>query len=94
MFAEEVQEQFPEYSEEQIIECCKKNFEYIGISMATGDLPVIRQKYFGTFIPYPNRVKGMLKKLKERYEKGNMGDEEYFEMRTNLENYLENVEQN
>lgn len=91
-FAESIADEYPNLTEEEIINICKSNWEYIGLSMASGELPVIRQKYFGTFIPYPARVRGMLKKLIKKHSQGKMEDNDFFEMRTNLENYLENVE--
>lgn len=87
-FFNKIKEQYPDKTLEEITDICKANWEYIAVSMASGELPIIRQKYFGTFLPYPNRVKGMIQKLIDKFNKGNMEEEKFLEIKNNLETYL------
>ena len=89
-FAEHIQQKYPDLNNQQIKEICTSELEHVKDKMSGGKLPVIRLKYFGTFLARPGRVRAIKDNLKIRFDKGNMNTEDYFEMRDNLENYAEN----
>lgn len=91
-FTDTIKKQYPDLSSKDINDIVKSQFESYAEHIGSGKLVVIRAKYFGTFIPYPNRVKGMLKLLTAKFKKNNMSEKKYLEMKNNLENYLNDKE--
>lgn len=87
-FTEVISNEYPDLTDKEINDIVRSQYEAYSEHIASGNLPVIRAKYFGTFIPYVNRVKGMQKKLIDRFNKGNIDEEKFNEMNNNLNTYL------
>lgn len=88
-FTEYIREEYPDLSDIAINDIVRSQFEAYAKHIGSGTLPVIRAKYFGTFIPYVNRVIGMQKVLKAKFDKGNLGEEKFNEINNNLQKYLD-----
>jgi hypothetical protein len=56
--------------------------------MESGDFPVIRLQFFGTFLVYPKRVKAILAKYVEDFQRAHIAPEIFFKRRKQLEKYL------
>lgn len=88
-FTEEIRDGYPDLTDKEINDIVRSQFESYSEHISSGNLPVIRAKYFGTFIPYVNRVKGMQKVLKKKFDKGNLSQEKFDEINNNLNIYLD-----
>ena len=84
-YYESVRHNYPDISFEEFKKICYAPFEFTRKQMENDRLPVIRLKYFGTFMVYPKRAKGLLKDLGKKKVK----DKEFFRIRDMLESFLE-----
>lgn len=91
-YYDKVKHLYPHVEFEEFKQCCKSPFEYTKEQMASGELPVVRLKYFGTFIVYPKRAEAFLRRLKERFKFRKVNKEYFFRMRDILENFLQRHE--
>ncbi len=91
-YYEEVSHKYPELSFEEFKEICKRPFEFTKEQMQSGELPVIRLKYFGTFLVYPKRASFLLKRIMERKRYNKIGIKEFNQKKEMLEKFLEQHE--
>lgn len=91
-YYEEVKHLYPHVTFEQFKEVCKGPFDYTKVQMASGELPVIRLKYLGTFLVYPKRAEALLRRLKERFRFHKIDKTYFFRMKEMLDNFLERNE--
>jgi hypothetical protein len=87
-YYDKVKHLYPHITFEQFKESCKGQFEYTAKQMASGELPVIRLKYFGTFLVYPKKAEASLRRINERFRFGKIDKNYYFRMREMLQNFL------
>lgn len=88
-YYETVQHKYPDISFEEFKKICYNPFNYVKQEMASGELPVIRLKYFGTFLVYPKRALSMLNNMKQRFKFGKIGKNEFFKKKEMIETFLE-----
>lgn len=87
-FYELNKDKYPHISLEQMKEVCSTQYLYVREQIKSGELPVIRLKYFGTFIVYQGRAEGMLRVLKEGFKRLLIEPKSYFYKKAMLEKYL------
>jgi hypothetical protein len=93
-YYETVQDQYPDIDFEEFKKICYNPFEYTKEEMAGSELPVIRLKYFGTFLVYPKRAEAMLNNLKERFRYNKVDKRVFFKQKEMIENFLANESKN
>lgn len=87
-FHKEVDEDFPGLTTQQIREIAYGPWKYLKAQMESGSLITVRFKYFGTFTVYEGRARGLLERLKKRFQEHGIEPDEYFRIKTMLEDYL------
>jgi len=90
-YYESIQEQYPGLTLQQCNEICSAPFIEVRKGIESGDLPTIRLKFFGTFIAYPKRVKGILKNLENLFKNHRVSPAVYFKKKEQLEKFLNKV---
>lgn len=78
---------------EQVKDCCMTPYVYARKEIESGRLPVIRLKYFGTFLVYPKRATTALAYAKTAFEELRLDAKRYFELKSMIEKFLDNEEQ-
>lgn len=92
-FYEENKEKYGHLTFQQVKECCVTPYLYTRKEIESGRLPVIRLKYFGTFLVYNKRAVKMLETLKVAFSELKIDAAKYFKNKAMLENFLDNEEQ-
>ena len=92
-FYDRNKDKYPDLSFEQMKECCTSQYVYAKKEIESGDLPVIRLKYFGTFMVYPKRADSILRRMNEQFKLLKINAKFYFEKKAMLEKFLNNEEQ-
>lgn len=69
-FVNTIKDKYPNLTNEQLVTICRAPFKTVANEMRSGNLFNIRIKYLGNFCIYPGRVKGLLAKTVQKYEKG------------------------
>lgn len=87
-YFELIREQYPGLSLQQCNEICSAPFIEVRKGIESGDLPTIRLKFFGTFIAYPKRVKGILKNYENLFKNYKITPSTYFKKKEQLEKFL------
>ena len=87
-YYEKVKDNYPSVSYEEFKKICYSPFEFVKQEISSGELPVIRLKYFGTFLVYPKRAEGLLKKLENMYQYNKISEEKYLKYKKMIINYL------
>jgi hypothetical protein len=90
-YFESIQEQYPGLTLQQCNEICSAPFVEVRKGIESGELPTIRLKFFGTFIAYPKRVKGILKNLENLFKNHRVSPGVYFKKKEQLERFLNKV---
>ena len=90
-YVESIQEQYPGLTLQQCNEICSAPFVEVRKGIESGELPTIRLKFFGTFIAYPKRVKGILKNLENLFKNHRVSPGIYFKKKEQLEKFLNKV---
>jgi hypothetical protein len=90
-YFESIQEQYPGLTLQQCNEICSAPFVEVRKGIESGELPTIRLKFFGTFIAYPKRVKGILKNLENLFKNHRVSPGIYFKKKEQLEKFLNKV---
>jgi hypothetical protein len=91
-YFESIREQYPNLTQHQCNEICSAPFIEVRKGIESGDLPTIRLKFFGTFIAYPKRVKGILKNLENLFKNHRVSPGVYFKKKEQLEKFLNKVD--
>jgi hypothetical protein len=73
---------------EQCNEICSAPFIEVRKGIESGEFPAIRLKFFGTFVAYPKRVKGILKQYENLFKNHKITPSFYFKKKEQLEKYL------
>ena len=92
-FYDRNKDKYPDLSFEQMKECCTSQYVYAKQAIESGELPVIRLKYFGTFIVYPKRAEGILNRMNEQFKSLKINAKLYFEKKAMIEKFLNNEKQ-
>ena len=92
-FYENNKEKYGHLTFAQVKECAYTPYLYARKEIESGRLPIIRLKYFGTFIVYPKRVIKLLEGAKKAFEELKLDAKKYFEVKAMSENFLKNEEQ-
>ena len=87
-YFESIQEQYPGLTLQKCDEICSASFIEVRKGIESGELPTIRLKFFGTFIAYPKRVKGILKNLENLFKNHKVSPSVYFKKKEQLEKFL------
>lgn len=85
-----IKDQYPHLTQQQIFDICRTPFKLIVKEMKSNTLRDIRIRYLGTFTVYQGRVRGILNKVKEQYEKGRVPAKTVDFYQTMLDNYITN----
>ena len=88
-YYEEVKHLYPHVTFDQFKEVCKAPFDYTKVQMASGELPVIRLKYLGTFLVYPKRAEAFLRRLTERFKYHKIDRTYFFKVKSMIDSFLE-----
>lgn len=88
-FHEEISEEFPDLTFQQLKEICHGPWEFLKREMGNKRLPEVRIKYFGVFRVNRGTAVQKLKSNKVRFEKGLMEEPRYNSLKEMLENFLE-----
>lgn len=83
-----IQKEYPDLSLEHCNEICSTPFLHTRKAIELGELPTIRLKFFGTFIAYPKRVKGILKQYEKMFKEHRITPQIYFKKKEQLEKFL------
>lgn len=92
-FYEKNKDKYPDLTFAQVKECAYMPYQYTREEITSGRLPVVRLKYLGTFLVYPKRAIKMLEGAKKAFEELKLEAKKYFEVKSMIENFLENEEQ-
>lgn len=87
-FYEKNKDNYPHISLEQMKECCSTQFLYVRKQIEGGELPVIRLKYFGTFVVFQKRAIHMKKVLEDGFKRLLIEPKYYFTKKEMLEKFL------
>ena len=93
-FFKEIKEEYPDLTYKECEEICSFPFKETRKHIESEELPVIRLKYFGTFVPYPKRVKGILKQYENLFKLKKIDQSKYFKKREMLTKHLKKHEEN
>ena len=91
-FYQEIKEDFPEVSFEQVKEICFGPWRFLKDEMESGNLSSVRLKYFGTFQVYPGRAKNMLYNLDKRFKANLIDEKQYLHYKEMIQDYLNKIE--
>lgn len=91
-YSNSIKEEYPELPFEVIRDICIGPWVYLKECMESGSLDNIRLKYFGVFYVCPARAKRLLEEAKERFSKQYITPKQYFKIKSNIEKYLKNLE--
>lgn len=91
-FYQEIEEDFPNVSFEQVKEICFGPWRFLKDEMESGNLASVRLKYFGTFQVYPGRAKNMLYNLDKRYNANLIDEKQYLHYKGMIQDYLNKIE--
>lgn len=85
-----VKDKHPGLTIAQCKEVVSTPFMMLKQGMESGELPTVRLKYLGTFVVFTRRVEGLLKSLTDRFKLHKIDKNEYFKIKTLLDNFLKN----
>lgn len=71
---------------------CKVPFVFFKKMMALPDLPIIKVKYFGTFLIWPGTAKTIIEAVTKKFQSGLIGEEEFINQTVNLKRHLDEYE--
>ena len=91
-YFESVKDKYPELSYENIRDIIIHPWNYIRDSMEDGMFHKIRIKYFGVLYVPPGRAKRLLEEAKYRFDKKYITPKQYFKIKSNIEKYLKDFE--
>ena len=81
-------EEYPDLTIEQVNEIVSAPFIQLKDGMKSGEFPVVRLQFFGTFLVYPKRIIALYNKLTAGFKKAEVLPEVYFKKRIYLEKYI------
>lgn len=87
-FYELNKDKYPHISQEQMKECCSTQFLFVRKQIESGELPVVRLKYFGTFIVFQKRAIYMSEVLEDAFKRLLIEPKSYFYKKAMLEKFL------
>ena len=87
-FYDSIKEEYPDLTLHKCNEIVSGPFIEVRKAIESGELPTIRLKYFGTFVAYPKRVKGILKQYENLFKEHKITPLNYFKKKEQLEKYL------
>lgn len=79
---------YPNMTFEEMRECTSTQWLYTRKNIESGELPVIRLQYFGTFLVFRRKAEDMLWKMKVRFEALRMDAKDYFAKKLMIDNFL------
>lgn len=71
---------------------CKVPFYYFKKAMALAELPIIHIKYFGKFLIFPSKAKGIIRAVTEMFQRQELTEEEFIKRTTNLQKHIDEYE--
>lgn len=92
-FYEEIEEDYPDITYEQLKEICFGSWRYVKKEMESGKLPTIRMKYFGVFRVHPSRAKYMLYCNEINLRRGHITEEQYKQYKNMIDEFLMRYEE-
>jgi len=82
-------EEYPDLTVKQVDEIVSASFIQLRDGMKSGDFPVVRLQFFGTFLVYPKKLVHLFSKLTEAFKKAEVLPEVYFKKKIQFEKYIE-----
>lgn len=71
---------------------CKVPFYYFKKAMALAELPIIHIKYFGKFLIFPSKAKGIIRAITEKFQREEITEEEFVRNTVNLKKHIDEYE--
>lgn len=87
-YFESIKEKYPDLTLEQVKEICPAPFEFLRKEIESGELPVIRLKYFGTFLVYEKRARSILERMKIQFQDLKLDAQVFFKKKEILDKFL------
>lgn len=87
-FYELNKDKYPDMTFEQMRDICYTQFAYVKQEMESGELNTIRLKYLGIFVVFEGTAKGMLRKMKVRFDDLSIDTKFYFTKKAMLDKFL------
>ena len=75
----------PDISKEEVEKICKSVFSFVKHKIDDEEYDTIRLKYFGVFLIYPGKIKGLIKDYHRKFLNKYIGKEKYRKIRIKLE---------
>lgn len=91
-FYEENKHKYPNMTFEEMRLICYTQFSYVKEEMENGELGNIRLKYLGIFVVFEGTAKGMLNKMKARFDALTIDTKFYFEKKAMIDKFLKRKE--
>lgn len=82
------QHKYPNLTLEEFRNCCIAPFTEVRECISEGEFKTIRLKFFGTFLIYPKKIKGLLANIEKKKIEGTITDERYERRKKLLTAYL------
>ena len=79
---------YPDLNLEQFKEIVFTPWMFLRKEMQSGELEIVRLKYFGTFQVYKGRAERMLINLKQRHRFNKIDPKQFFKLKDMLEKFL------
>lgn len=93
-YFETIQEKYPNLTLEQCKEVITTPFEMVKEDMENAEFSTCRLKYLGTFFVYPKKAKAALEGWTKMFKSHKIDRTEYFELKSKIEKYIEEHEEN
>jgi hypothetical protein len=87
-YYESIKDSHPGLTLEQCNEICSAPFIETRKGIESGEFPTVRLKFFGTFVAYPKRVKGILAQYEKMFKEHRITPQNYFKKKEQLEKFL------
>jgi hypothetical protein len=91
-YEKEIEGKYPSLTLEKVSTICRAPFMFFRKMMESMDFPLIHVKYFGKFVVFPGRAKGIIKGLEYARDKGLITQEEFELKSTNLKLHIDEYE--
>lgn len=78
---------------EHVTLICKVPFYYFKKAMGLAELPIIHIKYFGKFLIFPSKAKGIIRAVTEMFHRQELTQDEYLKRTQNLQKHIDEYEE-
>lgn len=89
---EEVKHEYPDISFEDFRKICRSPFDFIKKCISGGEFPRILVKYLGKFKVFEGRIRNLMTKNQQLYEKGFRSEVDYERIKIDLANHLNRIQ--